>query len=213
MRAIGLAARIALAAACAVQGASAARTAGDPGRGERVFQYCYSCHSVDPHETATLQGPSLVGIVGRRIAAEPDFEYSPALRAFAEKHGRSSEDLLDHYITEPEKVVPQTTMAFPGIEEAGERAEPPGVPENAGALSLRAVRCARCRKSARKARVGAPAQVQLRPIEARPSSRRSARFGMPRSQSEVESRLASSRSRARRTAAPHSSGSRSPRPI
>ena len=90
---------------------------------------------------------------------------------------------------------------------------PPGVPENAGALSLRAVRCARCRKSARKARVGAPAQVQLRPIAARPSSRRSARFGMPRSQSEVESRLASSRSRARRTAAPHSSGSRSPRPI
>ena len=88
-----------------------------------MFQYCYSCHSVDATETATLQGPSLVAIVGRRIAAEPGFEYSPALRGFAEKHGRWSEDLLDRYITEPENVVPQTTMAFPGVEEAGERAD------------------------------------------------------------------------------------------
>jgi len=115
-----LRAGLAIAAVCA---ASAAHPAGDPGRGERVFQYCYSCHSVDAAETATLQGPSLVGIVGRRIAAELGVEYSPALRAFAEKHGRWSEDLLDRYITEPEKVVPQTTMAFPGIEEAGDRAD------------------------------------------------------------------------------------------
>ena len=103
--------------------ASAAHSAGDPARGERVFQYCYSCHSVDPTETATLQGPSLVGIVGRKIAAQAGFEYSPALRAFAEAQDTWSEALLDRYIAAPEKLVPQTTMALPGIEEAGERAD------------------------------------------------------------------------------------------
>jgi cytochrome c len=100
-----------------------ARAAGDPTRGERVFQYCYSCHTVDPNETATLQGPSLVGIVGRRIAAQAGFDYSPALRAFARERGAWSEDLLDRYVAEPEKVVPKTTMAFRGVEEADERTD------------------------------------------------------------------------------------------
>jgi cytochrome c2 len=87
-----------------------------------VFQYCYSCHSVDPNETA-LQGPSLVGIVGRRIAAQDGFEYSRAMRAFAQKHGAWREELLERYIAEPEKLVPKTTMAFRGVEEAAERAD------------------------------------------------------------------------------------------
>jgi cytochrome c len=97
--------------------------AGDPARGERVFQYCYSCHSVDPSEQATLQGPSLVGIVGRGIAAQDGFEYSRALRAFGREHGAWSEELLDRYIAEPERVVPKTTMAFRGVDDADERAD------------------------------------------------------------------------------------------
>ena len=101
----------------------AARAAGDPVRGERVFQYCYSCHSVDPNETATLQGPSLVGIVGRKIAAQAGFEYSPAMRAFAQERGIWSEELLDRYIADPETVVPKTTMAFRSVDEAEERAD------------------------------------------------------------------------------------------
>jgi cytochrome c len=100
-----------------------ARAAGDPARGERVFQYCYSCHTVDPDEKATLQGPSLVGIVGRRIAAQAGFDYSPAMHAFAREHGAWSEDLLDRYVAAPEKAVPKTTMAFRGVEEADERAD------------------------------------------------------------------------------------------
>jgi cytochrome c len=111
----------ALAIAAATVGV--ARAAGDPVRGERVFQYCYACHTVDPNEKATLQGPSLVGIVGRRIAAQAGFDYSPALRAFAQEHGAWSEALLDRYVAEPEKVVPKTTMAFRGVEEADERAD------------------------------------------------------------------------------------------
>ena len=97
--------------------------AGDPARGERVFQYCYACHSVDPNEKAMLQGPSLAGIVGKPIAAQAGFEYSPAMRAFAREHGTWSESLLDRYVADPEKAVPKTTMAFRGVEEADERAD------------------------------------------------------------------------------------------
>ena len=48
--------------------------AGDAARGERVFERCYACHSVDPAETG-LTGPNLAGVVGRR-AASRDFDYS-----------------------------------------------------------------------------------------------------------------------------------------
>ena len=54
--------------------------AGDAARGERAFQRCYSCHSVDPNEAAKLQGPSLYRIMGRQAAAIPDFAYSDAMR-------------------------------------------------------------------------------------------------------------------------------------
>ena len=54
--------------------------AGDAARGERAFQRCYSCHSVDPNEAAKLQGPSLYRIMGRRAAAVPGFPYSDAMR-------------------------------------------------------------------------------------------------------------------------------------
>jgi cytochrome c len=95
---------------------------GDPVLGEKVFQYCYSCHSVQPDE-ANLQGPSLYGIVGRRIASQEGFSYSPALRAFAQQEERWSEALLERYLTAPYKLVPKTSMAFPGVEAQDERAD------------------------------------------------------------------------------------------
>ena len=87
-------------------------------RGEKAFQYCFSCHSVQPGET-NLQGPNLRGIVGRKIASQEGFQYSPAMRAFAEREGRWSEKLLDRYLAAPDKSIPKTSMAFPGIDEAG----------------------------------------------------------------------------------------------
>jgi mono/diheme cytochrome c family protein len=53
-----------LLAAMMPKSVEAAEAAGDKVRGERVFQYCYSCHTVDPNEKATLQGPSLNAMSG-----------------------------------------------------------------------------------------------------------------------------------------------------
>ena len=103
--------------------ASAGRIgANEPARGERLFQYCYSCHSVEPGETS-LEGPNLRGIVGDKIAARQGFTYSPAMRAFAEREGRWSEALLDRYLAAPYRVVPRTSMSFPGIPDPDERAD------------------------------------------------------------------------------------------
>ena len=96
--------------------------AGDPNRGERVFQYCFACHAVGEGET-NLEGPNLRGIVGGRIAAQQGFDYSPAMRAFAQREARWSEALLDSYLAAPYRVVPNTSMSFPGLPEAEERTD------------------------------------------------------------------------------------------
>ena len=57
-----------------------ARANGDLVQVEKVFRYCYSCHTVQPGET-NLQGPNLHAIVGRRILSQEGAGYSPALRA------------------------------------------------------------------------------------------------------------------------------------
>ena len=89
--------------------------------GERAFQKCYSCHSIALGE-AKLTGPQLGGIVGRPIASEPGFEYSPALRRFGKREPRWTAELLDRYIADPEALVPGTSMAFNGIPDPAERA-------------------------------------------------------------------------------------------
>ena len=92
-------------------------------RGERAFQRCFSCHSVDPNETAKLQGPSLFQIIGRRAAAVPGFEYSDAMRKKAAAGLTWDIATLDGYIAEPESVVPDTLMSVPPLRDAQERAD------------------------------------------------------------------------------------------
>ncbi len=48
-------------------------------RGARVFRACVACHALRP-EDGERAGPTLHGIMGRRIASVPGYAYSPALR-------------------------------------------------------------------------------------------------------------------------------------
>jgi cytochrome c len=82
----------------------------DPG--ERAFSFCFSCHSVDPKETATLSGPNLAGIVGRAIASKAGFEYSDALKAYAPGKVWTPELILQ-WIQNPRAMVPGTKMERP----------------------------------------------------------------------------------------------------
>ncbi|GJD74881.1 c-type cytochrome [Methylobacterium goesingense] len=48
-------------------------------RGAEVFRACVACHALRP-EDGPRAGPSLAGIIGRRIATAPDYRYSDALK-------------------------------------------------------------------------------------------------------------------------------------
>jgi cytochrome c len=120
-----LAALIALAgaAACAAQTTDSPAlrvSAADLALGERIYRRCYACHAIEPGRN-TAAGPSLHDIVGKPIAAESSFNYSPALRRFAEHNGRWFPDLLDQFLADPVTMVPGTDMGFPGIDDPAER--------------------------------------------------------------------------------------------
>lgn len=88
--------------------------------GERAFQKCYSCHSVNPKET-DLSGPNLAGVIGRRAAALGGFQYSPAMKKAAAEGLVWTEEALDRYLADPLEMIPETTMSFPGVKNAAER--------------------------------------------------------------------------------------------
>jgi cytochrome c len=93
----------------------------DPG--ERAFQYCFSCHSVDPNEQAVLQGPNLSGVIGRPIASQTGFDYSAALKQLAAGGKPWTPELLAQFIQNPDALAPGTVMAKPpGPRTEAERA-------------------------------------------------------------------------------------------
>jgi cytochrome c len=96
---------------------------GDTARGSRVYQLCYSCHTVDPNEQARLQGPSLYRIVGRRAASVAGFSYSPALTAKGEAGLVWTEDEPDQFLLEPERAIPGNQMGFFGLPNKRDRAD------------------------------------------------------------------------------------------
>jgi cytochrome c len=115
-----------VAAACAVLGALPALaqgTGGDAARGERAFQRCFACHSVEPDEKATLQGPSLFKVLGRPAGAVPGFDYSDTMKAKADAGLVWDAETLDRYLADPEAMVPGTRMIVPPLADAQERAD------------------------------------------------------------------------------------------
>src|SRR4051794_9178064 len=52
----------------------------DPTRGQRQYQNCNACHSLEPNKN--LSGPSLSGVFGRKAGSLPSFtRYSDALKS------------------------------------------------------------------------------------------------------------------------------------
>jgi len=109
---------IGLVAAAAVAGAACGAPSATRPQGDRVFrQQCFSCHALEPGES-TPAGPTLHAVVGRPIAADQGFNYSPALRRLAARHGRWTPELLDRFLADPEAVAPGTQMGLLGLDDA-----------------------------------------------------------------------------------------------
>ena len=86
---------------------------GDAKAGEAVFDVCGSCHTTEKNAGNEV-GPNLFGVFGRKAGALPDYTYSPALKS----SGITWTDAqLAEWLAGPTKMVPGTTMGFPGMNK------------------------------------------------------------------------------------------------
>lgn len=88
-------------------------------RGAQTATVCKLCHNLGKGEGAKI-GPDLYGVVGRKVASEPGFNYSAALKA---KGGTWTFAGLNLWLTNPGADVPGTLMTFAGIDNEKQRAD------------------------------------------------------------------------------------------
>jgi cytochrome c len=80
--------------------------AGDPAAGEEAFKKCKACHSIIATDGTEIQkggrtGPNLYGIVGRGVAADPDFSYGDGIAALGATGAVWDEASLAAYVADP----------------------------------------------------------------------------------------------------------------
>ena len=83
----------------------------------KAAEECLSCHAFQPGEPE-LEGPTLWGIMGRRIAGAPDYVYSDALRS---QQGYWDRATLDRFLASPQEFAPGVNMTFGGVRSAADR--------------------------------------------------------------------------------------------
>lgn len=82
--------------------------------GEQIFNtQCSVCHDLKKTDAIKV-GPPLAGIVGRKSASDPDFEYS---RAFQQAGFTWDAAELDAYLSDPQTKVPGNAMGFFGLPD------------------------------------------------------------------------------------------------
>ncbi len=102
-----------LAAACLLAATGAAE-AQDAGAGQRVFNQCRACHTIEQGGRNGV-GPNLHGLIGRRAGAIEGYRYSPSMREKAEGGLAWTEENLRAYIRDPKAVVPAGSMSYVGL--------------------------------------------------------------------------------------------------
>ena len=95
--------------------------AADLANGKTIFdQRCGICHAVSKEPGGPVAGPSMVGLIGRKAATQPEFTmYSPALKKYGVTWNAKT---LDEFLVMPMQKVPGTTMPMM-LPDAKERAD------------------------------------------------------------------------------------------
>jgi len=88
-------------------------------KGEKLFLQCVVCHVSSPGAETTI-GPNLRNIVGRKVAADPAFDYSISLK---QAGGEWDFERLNVYLLDPKLVAPEGRMPFAGIKSIEARAD------------------------------------------------------------------------------------------
>jgi cytochrome c len=88
----------------------------------RAFEPCMACHALTTN-AGVKPGPQLAGLLGRPVAADPAFDYSPAIRAGRARGHVWTRDRLDLFLADPEAMYPGQWMGSPPIRDAKMRAD------------------------------------------------------------------------------------------
>ena len=88
--------------------------------GSALFNTCRACHSLDPAAKA-MAGPNLSGLIDRKVAGDPQFDYSPVLRQARDEGRVWSADALEKFIADPEAMFPGTWMSSIPVASAADR--------------------------------------------------------------------------------------------
>lgn len=89
-------------------------------RGGAVFRVCAACHSIE-QGGPDLDGPNLWGVVGAPVAERrARYAYTQALRDVG---GTWTRRRLDTWLKDPAAFAPGTSMLFPGLRSARDRAD------------------------------------------------------------------------------------------
>lgn len=99
---------------------AASAQSGDAARGQRVFNMqCKACHTVEKGG-ASMVGPNLHGVFGRKAGTAAGFESSDAMK----KSDIVWDDAtIADYSRDPKGKVPATKMVFNGVKNAGQLAD------------------------------------------------------------------------------------------
>ena len=93
-------------------GSAGAAVAQDAAAGEKVFaKTCKLCHQIGEN-AKNFVGPVLNGVVGRKAGTYPGYNYSEANKNSGIVWTEAN---LKTYLKNPQKMVPGTKMAFPGL--------------------------------------------------------------------------------------------------
>jgi cytochrome c len=88
----------------------------------QIFEHCQACHAVTKN-AGQKPGPQLVDVIGRPVAGDPAFDYSPVLQEARAKGEIWTKDKLDLYLADPQEVYAGTWMGSPPIRDAKQRAD------------------------------------------------------------------------------------------
>src|SRR3546814_9186495 len=113
MRAVSFFSILALTGAIAFT--SPAPAQGDAANGERVFNKCKACHTVE--EDKNKVGPTLYNVIGRRAGSLEDFRYSSAMKEYGAAGTVWDEEELNANLETPTEVVQGTQMSFVGLKK------------------------------------------------------------------------------------------------
>jgi cytochrome c len=91
----------------------------DVQRGAQAFNRCRACHQIGPG-ARNKAGPALTGVVGRKAASVPGFNYSTAMKKAAANGLVWTDEKLAAYLESPDTFLPNGVMVFAGVKDQGQ---------------------------------------------------------------------------------------------